>query len=233
MARFHSTELKWEACSGCRREKGVLKWYYRMATVIQTWCHSHGDPAYTWVSPDQGTKNNFSICRKGSASAPEITKWFQSFLASERVYSPWAFGCASGMPRVHIEPSWHRKWLNSRLCCSQHSRPSAVCLATKIPKTLMCPATSEALERPFPLPLPPEEMGASRRQAEYLWVELDCSKLVLWPPEGASTDDIGKKNLLQARILSGDITEYISQQIWLSVKQMSRAGVPGAAGQTI
>lgn len=117
--------------------------------------------------------------------------------------------------RVHIEPSWHRKWLNSRLCCSQQSRPSAVCLATKIPKSLMCPATSEALERPFPLPLPPEEMGASRRQAEYLWVELDCSKLVLWPPEGASTDDTGKKNLLQAGILSGDTIEYISQQIWL------------------
>lgn len=99
MARFHNPELKWEACSGCRRTKGKLKGLWRMATLIHTGCHSHGDPAHKWLSPGQGTKSNFSICRKGSASAPEITKLFLPFLALRRVYSPWAFRYASGMPQ--------------------------------------------------------------------------------------------------------------------------------------
>lgn len=89
----------------------------------------------------------------------------------------------------------------------------------------MCPATSEALEIPLPTSAP-EEMGAYRRQAEYLWAGLDCPKLVLRPPEGASTDDIGKKNLLQIGILSGDTIEYISQQTWPSVKEISKVWVP-------
>lgn len=76
-------------------------------------------------------------------------------------------------------------------------------------------------------------MGAYRRQAECLWVALDCPKVILWPPEGASTDDIGKKNLLQTGILSAGTIEYISQQTWPSVKQISKACIPTATGQTI
>lgn len=130
-----------------------------MATLIYTGCHSHRDPAYKWLSPGQGTKNNFSICRKGSASAPEITKPFPPFLASRRVHSPWAFRCAPGMPQeCTCNPPEQEMTEKQRLCCSQQPRP-VLFLATKIPKNLMCPATGEALETPLPTTVPRGDGG--------------------------------------------------------------------------
>lgn len=106
-----------------------------------------------------------------SASAPEITNQnYFSFLVSRRVYSPWAFRYASGMPQecTNNPRGIGNDCEKKKMHRSPQSTLSAVCLATKIPKILMCPATYETLEtHAFP-PLHPEEILDSTEQAEYL-----------------------------------------------------------------
>jgi len=58
-------------------------------------------------------------------------------------------------------------YCENQSCCSPQSRPGVVYPATKIPKTLMWPATSKALES-F-LPLHPEEILVPTEAAEYVY----------------------------------------------------------------
>lgn len=194
-----------------------------MATLIQTGCHSHKDPAYKWVSPDQGTKNNFSICRKGSASAPEITKLFLSFFASRRVYPPWAFRYASGMPQewTHNLPL-NRKLLKSKDCAAAKHSGLVLFVLYQDPQRsdVFRHKCSSRNSHSYHCPRGDGDLQVG----DYLWVGLDCPKLVSWSPEGARTDDIGKKNLQQTGILSGDTTEYFSQQAWHLLNRFLRPG---------